>query len=53
MSLREALDVRTGEDAHLVLRRATVLDPVAGVDSVHDVVIRDGEIGRASCRERV
>jgi dihydroorotase len=44
MSLREALDVRSGPDADLVLRRATVLDPVAGVDSVHDVVIRNGEI---------
>ena len=44
MSLRDALDVRPGEDAHLVLSRATVLDPVAGIDSVHDVVVRDGEI---------
>ncbi|HKO39606.1 MAG TPA: dihydroorotase [Solirubrobacterales bacterium] len=44
MSLREALDMRSGPDAHLILRRATVLDPVAGIDSVHDVVIRDGEI---------
>ena len=43
-SLRDRLDVRPGEDAHLVLRRATVLDPVAGIDSVHDVVIRGGEI---------
>ena len=44
MSLADALDVRPGENAHLVLRRATVLDPVAGIDSVHDVVIRNGEI---------
>ncbi|HET9197289.1 MAG TPA: dihydroorotase [Solirubrobacterales bacterium] len=44
MSLADALDVRAGADAHLVLRRATVLDPVAGVDAVHDVVVRDGEI---------
>jgi dihydroorotase len=43
-SLRDQLDVRAGEDAHLVLRRATVRDPVAGIDSVHDVVIRNGEI---------
>jgi len=28
----------------LVLRRASVLDPRAGIDGVHDVVIRDGEI---------
>ncbi len=43
-SLTEALDVRPGENANLILRRATVLDPVAGIDGVHDVVIRDGEI---------
>ncbi|MDQ3726248.1 MAG: dihydroorotase [Actinomycetota bacterium] len=44
MSLAELLDVRTGPAAHLILRRATVLDPVAGIDSVYDVVIRDGVI---------
>ncbi|HEV7769567.1 MAG TPA: dihydroorotase, partial [Solirubrobacterales bacterium] len=44
MSLSELLDVRSGESADLVLRRATVLDPVAGIDGVHDVVIRDGSI---------
>ena len=44
MSLTETLDVRPGEAAHLVLRRATVLDPVAGIDGVYDVVVRDGEI---------
>jgi len=44
MSLTDALDVRAGEDAHLVLRRASVLDPVAGIDAVHDVVVRDGRI---------
>jgi dihydroorotase len=44
MSLTDLLDLRSGEDTHLVLRRATVLDPVAGIDSVHDVVIRDGQI---------
>lgn len=44
MSLAETLDVRPGEAANLVLRRATVLDPVAGIDAVHDVVIRAGEI---------
>jgi dihydroorotase len=44
MSLTDALDVRAGEAAHLVLRRATVLDPVAGIDSVHDVVVRNGEV---------
>jgi len=44
MSLTDALDVRAGEPAHLVLRRASVLDPVAGIDSVYDVVVRDGQI---------
>jgi dihydroorotase len=44
MSLTDLLDVRAGENAHLVLQRATVLDPVAGIDAVHDVVVRDGEI---------
>jgi dihydroorotase len=44
MSLAEALDMRSGESAGLVLRGATVLDPVAGIDGVHDVVVRDGRI---------
>jgi dihydroorotase len=43
-ALTDVLDVRAGEPADLILRRATVLDPVAGIDSVHDVVIRGGEI---------
>ncbi len=44
MSVSELLDFRPGEGADLVLRRATVLDPVAGIEGVHDVVIRGGEI---------
>ncbi len=44
MSLAEALDMRSGESAEIVLRGATVLDPVAGIDGVHDVVIRSGRI---------
>jgi dihydroorotase len=44
MSLAETLDARSGESADLVLRGATALDPVAGIDSAHDVVIRDGLI---------
>ena len=36
--------MRPGEGADLILRRATVLDPVARIDGVHDVVVRDGEI---------
>jgi dihydroorotase len=42
--LTEMLDVRAGEPADLVLRRATLLDPVAGIDGVHDLVIRSGRI---------
>jgi dihydroorotase len=38
------LDMRAGEGADLVLRRATVLDPVAGIDALHDVVVREGAI---------
>jgi dihydroorotase len=44
MSLAAALDMRSGEGADLVLRGATVLDPVAGIDGVHDIVVRDGHI---------
>jgi dihydroorotase len=36
--------MRSGEGADLVLRGATVLDPVAGIDGVHDVVVRAGRI---------
>jgi dihydroorotase len=44
MSLRDSLDMRPGEEASLILRRATVLDPLEGIDGVHDVVVRDGRI---------
>jgi len=44
MSLAEALDMRPGEGADLVLGGATVLDPAAGFESVHDVVVRGGRI---------
>jgi dihydroorotase len=43
-NLTDTLDVRAGEPADLVLRRATLLDPVAGIDGVHDLVIRGGRI---------
>ena len=43
-NLTDLLDVRAGQPADLVLRRATLLDPVAGIDGVHDLVIRDGRI---------
>jgi dihydroorotase len=36
--------MRAGEGADVILRRATVLDPLAGIDASHDVVIRGGEI---------
>jgi len=44
VSLAEALDMRSGEGADVILRGATVLDPVAGIDGFYDVVIRDGRI---------
>lgn len=44
MSLATALDMRSGEGADIVLRGATVLDPVAGIEGHHDVVVRDGRI---------
>jgi dihydroorotase len=44
VSLAEALDMRPGGGADLVLRGATVLDPVAGIEGVHDVVVRAGRI---------
>jgi dihydroorotase len=44
VSLAEALDMRSGAGADLVLRGAAVLDPVAGIDGVHDVVIRNGKV---------
>jgi dihydroorotase len=42
--IAEALAFRVGERGDLVLRGASVLDPVAGIDAPHDVVIRDGRI---------
>ncbi|MDX6608162.1 MAG: dihydroorotase [Solirubrobacterales bacterium] len=36
--------MRAGASADLVLRGATVLDPVAAIDAVHDVVVRDGKV---------
>jgi dihydroorotase len=44
VSFAEALDMRPGEGADLILRGATVLDPVAGIEGVHDVVVRGGRI---------
>ncbi len=38
------LEMRAGESADLLLRRATVLDPVAGIDAPHDVLVRAGKV---------
>ncbi len=38
------LSARPGEAANLVIREATVLDPVGGIEGTHDIVVRDGEI---------
>ena len=38
------LEMRAGESADLVLRGVEVLDPVAGIEAQHDVVVRNGEI---------
>lgn len=38
------LEMRSGEGADVVLRGATVLDPVAGIEGVHDVVVRGGRV---------
>jgi dihydroorotase len=43
-AISQALGVRRGEPSVLVLRGATVLDPEAGIEGAHDVVIRDGRI---------
>src|ERR1043165_8926548 len=39
-----SLDARAGEVADLILRGASVLDPGAGIEGAHDIVIRDGTI---------
>jgi dihydroorotase len=38
------LEMRSGEGVDLVMRGATVLDPVAAIDGVHDVVVRHGRV---------
>jgi dihydroorotase len=38
------LEIRAGKGADVVLRGATVLDPLAGIDAQHDLVIRAGKI---------
>jgi len=43
-TVSEALDFRRSTPADVVLRSASVLDPRAGVDATHDVVVRDGRV---------
>jgi dihydroorotase len=43
-SISSSLEMRSGEGVDLVLRGASLLDPVAGIDGAHDVVIRGGRI---------
>ena len=38
------LSLRRGDPADLVLRQARVLDPGAGIDALHDIVVRDGHV---------
>jgi dihydroorotase len=42
--ISEALSGRAGEPVNMILRGARVLDPGAGIDAQHDVVIRQGRI---------
>jgi dihydroorotase len=44
MTVGERLDMRPGEGADLLLRGATVLDPVAGIEGARDVLVRGGRI---------
>jgi dihydroorotase len=44
VSTAAALEMRSGEGANVILRGATLLDPLAGIDGAHDVVVRDGRI---------
>src|SRR5579884_3272325 len=44
MNAHEKLFHRRGRPAELLIRQAHVLDPRAGIDAPHDVLIRDGQI---------
>jgi dihydroorotase len=43
-AISAALSFREAEPGDLVLRSASVLDPVAGIEGIHDVVVRGGQI---------
>jgi dihydroorotase len=47
-----SLSWRRADDPGLVLRGARVLDPRAGIDAPHDVVVRDGEIAELAAPGR-
>ncbi len=42
---RARLPQRPGDPANVVIRGARILDPVAGIDRIGDLVVRDGVIG--------
>ena len=44
VAISETLSGRPGEPADLLLRGARAFDPGAGIDGVHDIVIRDGHV---------
>jgi dihydroorotase len=48
VSAAEFLSWRRGPGADVLLRHAAVLDPRAGIDAPHDVVIRGGQIAELS-----
>jgi dihydroorotase len=43
-TISEVLSGRSGDAAELILRGASVLDPAAGIEGTHDIVIREGQI---------
>ena len=53
MSAARRLFARPARRADLLVRAAHVLDPRMGVDGVHDVLIRDGEIAEIGAPETV
>ncbi len=46
--LPEPLVQRPGSQATLVIRGASVIDPVTGIDGVHDILIEDGTISEVA-----
>ena len=50
--MRMRLSARTGAPAALVVKSVSVLDPRAGVDGLHDVLVRDGQIAELAAPGR-